>query len=416
MSVSFLSYDWKTEVASPENGPQLEVSPEVSVIRLIPYKNSGRTYDCRWPLEYAVCDLNLPKWKSLVSRYKIGGDANEVIRRCINGFHQGIPDHALGERRWFTPDNHESAKLASEKIKNTLEKEKRAKQIFGPFTHEEVFAKIGFFRSSPMGSVINGDGSFRIINDLSFPHDVEDTPSVNSFVNKEDYATTWDDFKIVAAFFRDNKGNYLLALFDWEKAYRQIPIHPSQWRFLFLMDLSGRLWLDSRIQFGGVAGCGVFGRPADLWKQIVVLAFELTTAFRWVDDKLLVKEVGNTTSIQDIAKFSSEMGVSSNSEKVHEFAEEQRYIGFIWNSRERTVRLPDDKFEARLKEIKEFLDPGESFNLKRVQKFVGRLVHTTHIVPHLRCYMSSLYRWENQWQVASAKRKIPGDVREDLQE
>lgn len=183
-----------------------------------------------------------------------------------------------------------------------------------------------------------------------------------------------------------------------------------------LMDLSNRLWLDSRIQFGGVAGCGVFGRPADLWKQIIVLAFKLTTAFQWVDDNLLVKEVGNSTSIFDIVKFSSEMGVSSNAEKVHEFGEEQRYIGFIWNSKERTVRLPDDKFEARMNEIEEFLQPEESFNLKRVQKFVGRLVHTTHIVPHLKCYMSSLYRWENEWHVPLAKRKIPIDVREDVQE
>lgn len=71
-----------------------------------------------------------------------------------------------------------------------------------------------------MGSVINGDGLFRIINNL-------------------------------------------LALFDWEKAYWQIPIHRLQWRYRFLMDLSGWLWLDTRIQFGGVAGCGVFGRPAD---------------------------------------------------------------------------------------------------------------------------------------------------------
>lgn len=385
-------------------------------MRLLPYRNTGKFYDKRWPPEYAVCDLNLSKWKSLIRTYKIDGDAKMVIKGCLDGFHQGIPEHTLGDRRWFTPDNHDSAKIAAEKINNTLEKERRAKRIFGPFTHNEVFRQIGFFRSSPMGSVINGDGSFRIINDLSFPHDEEEIPSVNSFVDKKDYSTTWDDFKIVARFFKDNHGRYLLALFDWEKAYRQIAIHPSQWRYLLLLDLSNRLWLDTRIQFGGVAGCGVFGRPADLWKKIVVAAFKLVTAFRWVDDNLLVKEVGNTTTIQDIVKFSSEMGVTSNIEKVHDFADEQRYIGFIWNTKERTVRLPDDKFTARFEEVKEFLVPDASFNQKQVEKFVGRLVHTTYIVPHLRCYMSSLYRWQHEWQVASARRKVPGVVREDLEE
>lgn len=48
--------------------------------------------------------------------YKIEDDARDVIRGCLEGFHQGIPDHKLGNRRWFTP-----------------------------FSHEEVFEKIGFF-------------------------------------------------------------------------------------------------------------------------------------------------------------------------------------------------------------------------------------------------------------------------------
>lgn len=119
-----------------------------------------------------------------------------------------------------------------------------------------------------MGSVVNGDGSFRVINDMSYPHDDPNVPSVNSFVKKKEFQTNWDDFKVVAMFFKMATGEYLIAIFDWEKAYRQVPIHPSQWRYLMIMDLQGRMWLDTRVQFGGVAGCGVFGKPADLWKEI----------------------------------------------------------------------------------------------------------------------------------------------------
>lgn len=79
------------------------------------------------------------------------------------------------------------------------------------------------------------------------------------------------------------------------------------------MDLRGRLWLDLRIQFGGVAGCGVFGWPADLWKKIMVQVFKLKAAFRWVDDNLLVKEA-------------------------------------------------DKKFEERCNQVDDFLKPGASFD------------------------------------------------------
>jgi hypothetical protein len=166
------------------------------------------------------------------------------------------------------------------KIERTLAREKAEGKVFGPFTHQEVFLKYGFFRSSPMGSVTNNDGSFRMINNLSFPRNDPDTPSVNSYVDKEDYKTTWDDFEYVAAFLREETKTWELAIFDWEKAYRQIPTHPSQWRYLLLFDFYGGLWVDTRVGFGGVAGCGSFGRAADVWKEIVRRVLGIPKIFR----------------------------------------------------------------------------------------------------------------------------------------
>lgn len=355
-------------------------------------------------------------WSKLVERYNLEKEAADVLHGLRKGFHQGIPDHTLGTRRWFTPENHQSALAAAEKIKNTLAREFKELRIFGPFNHEEVFKKIGFFRSSPMGSVVNGDGSFRIINDMSYPQNQEEIPSVNSFVNKTEFDTSWDDFKTLARFFSETEGEFLLAIFDWEKAYRQIPVCPTQWRYLLILDLQNQLWLDTRVQFGGVAGCGVFGKPADLWRKIVKRRFGLAEAFRWVDDNLLIKEKSNETTIQDVIKLSTTMGVASSKEKVFEFNTEQKYIGFIWNAKERTVRLPDEKLQERSEQVTQFLRPGSVFSYTETERFIGRLVHTTYIVPNLKCYLSSLYRWKKEWYVRSATRPIPTDVRVDLLE
>lgn len=148
-----------------------------------------------------------------------------------------------------------------------------------------------------MGSVVNGDGSFRVINDLSFPHDDPSTPSVNSFVDAEDFKTSWGAFNLVVQFFKTTEGPFELAIYDWAKAYRQVMTLQSQWRYLLVMDLDGYMWIDTRVQFGGVAGCGVFGQPADLWKDIVQKSFNLTEVFRWVDDNLMIKVSSNKTSI-----------------------------------------------------------------------------------------------------------------------
>lgn len=113
-----------------------------------------------------------------------------------------------------------------------------------------------------------------------------------------------------------------------------------------------------------------------------------------MDDNLLIKEENNPVSIQDIVSLSDEMGVASNHGKVNEFANKQRYIGFIWNVEERTARLPEDKFEERHQQVNKFLVKGMSFTLEEVESLVGRLANTTYIVPTLRCCMPSFYRWQ----------------------
>lgn len=120
-----------------------------------------------------------------------------------------------------------------------------------------------------MGGAVNGDGTISMVNDLSYPKNDPLLPSVNSFVNKLNYGTFWDDFNKVASFLQDNPGEWEAAIFDWQKAYRQLPGHLSQRRFLCIKDFKGRIWVDRVVGFGGVASCGVFGAPAHVWKLII---------------------------------------------------------------------------------------------------------------------------------------------------
>lgn len=86
-----------------------------SVPKLLPYRNSGRHFDGRWPKDFVKCELNVAVWRKLIREYGVEGDTDGVLEGIRNRFHQGIPDHTLGTRRWYTPTNHASAKLAAEK-------------------------------------------------------------------------------------------------------------------------------------------------------------------------------------------------------------------------------------------------------------------------------------------------------------
>jgi hypothetical protein len=181
-------------------------------------------------------------------------------------------------------------------------------------------------------------------------------------------------------------------------------------------DFNGGILIDTRIAFGGVAGCGSFGRPADAWKDLMLKEFDLITVFRWVDDNLFAKHRDSKVEMKEIVARSEKLGVKTNSTKYSPFGEEQKYIGFLWNAPRKTVRLPDDKKFQRIQQVKHFLAAGEVFSFKQVEIMAGRLNHVSYILPQLRCYLNSLYRWMNAWVYRHIDLPLPADARQDLEE
>ncbi|EHS64446.1 uncharacterized protein PGTG_22260 [Puccinia graminis f. sp. tritici CRL 75-36-700-3] len=342
--------------------------------------------------------MNVDKWRDALGANHLLPEYQDVIDGFTHGFDQGIPQHTIEKKRWFTPDNHKSSLLAKDKIQESIAKELAAGRMKGPFSHHQMEATFGFFRSNPLGAVVNGDGKIRPINDLSYPRNDTDVKSVNSYVNKLDFETTWDDFKTVSKFFAEDRRKFELALFDWEGAYRQIPTRRDQWKYLLVQDFDGNLLIDTRITFGGVAGCGSFGHPADAWKLIMKNHFDLVTVFRWVDDNLFVKEIGVDLPMKDIVLKSTELGVMTNIKKFSDFSTEQKFIGFVWDGVNKTVRLPEGKIEKRLSQIYPFQVPKASFDYEDAEVPSVLFISLVKIV-----------------DLEESKRPTPVDVLEDLQ-
>ncbi|KNE96291.1 hypothetical protein PSTG_10410 [Puccinia striiformis f. sp. tritici PST-78] len=162
-----------------------------------------------------------------------------------------------------------------------------------------------------------------------------------------------------------------------------------------VQDFNNHILIDTRIAFGGVAGCGSFGRPAGTWKQIMLHEFDLVEAFRWVDDNLFIKTHESKLSLDDIVKRSEELGIKTNPTKISPFKEEQKYIGFIWNVTHRALHLPNDKKFQRIQQIKEFLTPDSTFSFKQVERMAGRLNNVSYMLPQLQCYLNETRMIQN---------------------
>ncbi|OAV86344.1 hypothetical protein PTTG_08633, partial [Puccinia triticina 1-1 BBBD Race 1] len=402
-----------TEPASSRNAiVEMQSPPESHTVSAPCESNESRPI---WPTK-VICEMNIAEWTKALQTANLSDTYRDVLKGFQEGFHQGIPDHDLGpDLPYYTPPNHQGALLAREKIEATIAKEIKAGRMFGPFSHEQLMERYSFFRTNPLGAAVNGDGTVQPINDLSFPRNDPRIPSVNSFVEKLDYLTTWDNFKTTSRFLRRQTQPLLLAIFDWEKAYRQIPTAKSQWRYLMVKDFNGGILIDTRIAFGGVAGCGLFGRPADAWKDLMKSKFDLVEVFRWVDDNLFVKTLNSKVEMDHIVKQSEQLGVKTNATKYSPFKEEQKYIGFVWNTTKKTVCLPNDKKYQQVQQVKAFLTPNAEFSFAQVEQLAGRLNHVSYILPQLRCYLNSLYRWLNDWIHRRTERTLPEDAKTDLE-
>ncbi|KAG0147669.1 hypothetical protein CROQUDRAFT_714962 [Cronartium quercuum f. sp. fusiforme G11] len=220
----------------------------------------------------------------------------------------------------------------------------------------------------------------------------------------------WARSEIEATFAKEIAAKRLYGPFTFDQVhlkYRFFRTSPMraviQWRWLTKTNI--RLVISKKskslnsiytaVAFGGVEGCGTFGRVADAWRDIILHEFNLVNIFRWVDDALFLKEVNEVLHMETIIERSQKLGVKTNTKKRSPFAPGQRFLGFIWNAVKKTVRLPDAQLQERREQIRSALEPSRRFILTEVEVLAGRL---------------------NHWVKNAAMREAPLDVIQDLEQ
>lgn len=164
-----------------------------------------------------------------------------------------------------------------------------------------------------------------------------------------------------------------------------------------------------------MVSCGVFGAPAHVWKIIMEKLLGFEKVFRWVDNNLILRRPGTLSSLENVTAMINNLGVETNPKKNDAFASEQRYVGFIWNGRDHTVRLPEEKLKEIKQLIIDLLNPEAACFFDKVASIIGKLVHTVYIVPHMEAYMRSFYKWPKDWVNKSALMKTLQYVEADLE-
>ena len=204
-----------------------------------------------------------------------------VFIRC--GAHAGIP-HILHS---FTPLNNPSTESLSDIFYDIIQSEFNKGRYLGPFSKEELENEIGPFQSSPLSLVPKPGkpGKYRLIQNLSYPHNDRPTPSINSSLNSDDFPCTWGTFRTVATLIRNLPRGSQAATRDIAEAYRIIPLHESQWPGVVvrISNSPNQFALNTSNCFGGTTAGGLFGLFADALADIL-RANGIGPILKWVDD------------------------------------------------------------------------------------------------------------------------------------
>jgi len=298
-----------------------------------------------------------------------------------------VPPSPPARRTFF--DNHTSSKIKPEFIDAYIEKERSMGRYLGPFSRTELEHLIGPFRTSPLGLVPKSTpGSFRMIQDMSFPRNDPDISSVNAGIDSDAFPTKWGTFDSVSELILSLPPGCVAAAFDISAAYRITPIHPSQQRW-FCVSWRERIFLDLAVAFGMASSAGVFGSIADMLVAIYEKA-GFGPLRKWVDDFFAIRLPGQSWTEQDFMDLTAALGVPWSIEKLKPFATVQRYIGFDWDLDRKMVSLPTEKLAAILELMQQWILPNATFTASEAAHMHGKLVHIGCIFPLIRPFLRSI--------------------------
>ena len=166
-------------------------------------------------------------------------------------------------------------------------------RYIGPFSRQITESLIGPFQSSPF-SIIPKPGKhdrFRLIQNYSYPHNatpIHPNTSINSFLNSDDFPTTWGTFTIVSLIIHQLPPQSQIATRDVAEAYRTIPLHHSQWPGSVVRTGEDAFCVDTVAAFGFSPSAGVYGTVADAGADIFRYK-GIGPLVKWVDDHVFFR-------------------------------------------------------------------------------------------------------------------------------
>jgi Reverse transcriptase (RNA-dependent DNA polymerase)/Reverse transcriptase-like len=405
--------------APPEDPPAVLGTTDAPSVVITTRRNPAEPIN----LQGIITPFRAVQWEAHLRSLNIFDSFRDVVQGIKYGFDPGISNPPYVT---FTPPNHSSAHKQPSVIDEYITTELRERRYTGPFSRHFLERYIGPFRTSPLGLVpkAGSPNTFRMIQDFSFPRGDPLRPSINDYINVDDFPCEWGSFSEVLLLVIDAPPNTQAATLDVDSAFRRIPLHPSS-KPSFVIHWQNQFYVDHTTPFGSSSSPGLFGRAADAMVAIYK-AHGVNNVKKWVDDFLFFRYPLESSSspspsysydIDFLISIADNLGWPWKPSKTHPFNSSFTYLGFLWNLSERSVEVPPAKREKFLRKLEPWRR-GDKPSAKETESLLGTLVHCSLAMPDGRSRLVTLSSFSTKFlrtRSSFSRLRIPPPVTADVE-
>lgn len=302
----------------------------------------------------------------------------------IQGFTWGFRLGCTNEPSATISPNHQSILKFAKIVDEKLDSEKRLGRIAGPFESPPY----EHFVCSPLAIIPKSiPGKFRLIHNLSFPHD----NSVNLGIPPDMSAVQYDNIEVVIDLVKKFGHGSLMAKTDIEDAFRIIPIHPLDYHLLGFR-WRNKFYNDLVLPMGASSSCNIFNKFSSALKWIMLNKYDACGMSHILDDFFFIGPKNSEKCMQDLSNFlevAIKLGVPIKEEKTEYPSTKIIIYGIEIDSVAMESRLPTEKLQKIRDKLNDVVR-RKKVTLKTLQSLIGLLNFACCVICPGRAFLRRL--------------------------
>lgn len=308
-------------------------------------------------------------WEQKLRRHPDKDYTNYILKGIKEGFRIGVDEARVFKS---AKRNMKSSDENPEVIDKYIGKQTCEGNIFGPFS-VSLAPDVHLNR---FGTIPKKQGGWRLITDLSYP----EGKSINDAIDPELCSLSYVKVEQIARTALTLGKNALLAKIDIKSAFRLVPIHPADRKWLG-MQWKDFIYVDGMLPFGLRSAPKLFNSIADALEWCACQE-GIEYIFHYLDDFVVLGPPGSLSCLhflETLKRICSELGVPLSPEKEEGPSPVLTVLGIVIDTIKGELRLPEDKLSRLIQAASEW-SKRKKCTRKELESLVGTLQHAATVV------------------------------------